>query len=307
MIIYNFFSIAFYVVLYIILKPKLYSIATAAVHLEVALFVVVATLYLGWDLGYSFYLIALCSLVYFCPYRNIYIPYYFAIGELLLFLILKIYMVNHTPLAPLTSLLALNVIYCLNAIACVAVILYAAYITNLSALFTKKELLEKNKNLQKLLRHDELTQLYTRNYLTEKFNKAHKNSVSAAVIMADIDNFKYINDTYGHACGDYVLFTVSTIMKTVCHANVDISRWGGEEFILIIYQQSKKEVLTSIQNLREAIAAYDFQFSGNDFHVSATFGISFTEEMAHLDDLIRLADERMYHGKKNGKNCVIAD
>ena len=152
-----------------------------------------------------------------------------------------------------------------------------------------------------------LTQLYTCNYIIEKFQKSRKNSISAAITMADIDNFKYINDTYGHAGGDYVLFTISTIMKTVCHTNIDISRWGGEEFILVLYQKSKEEVLSTIQNLREAIAAYNFQFSGNEFHVTATFGISFTHEKNILDDLIQLADERMYHGKRSGKNRIIAD
>ena len=96
-------------------------------------------------------------------------------------------------------------------------------------------------------------------------------------------------------------------MKTVCHTNIDISRWGGEEFILILYHKSKEEVLSMIQNLRETISTYDFQFDGNDLHVTVTFGISFTDEKNTLDDLVQLADERMYHGKKNGKNRVIAD
>lgn len=307
LLIYNFFSIAFYVVLYIILSPKLYTVGTAAVHLEVALFTIVTTIYLGWEPGYFFYLIALCSLVYFCPYRNIYIPYYFAFGELLIFLILKIYTFRFDAIAPIHSPLVIHILYCLNAAACIAVILYAAYITNLSAIFAKRELLEKNRNLTKLLHHDDLTNLYTRNYLIERFQKSIKSSQSAAVIMTDIDSFKYINDTYGHPCGDYVLFTVSTIMKTVFHSGVDICRWGGEEFILIIYDQSKEEVLASIQNLRKAIASYDFQFSDHAFQVTATFGISFTHEADNLDDLIHLADERMYHGKQSGKNQVIAD
>ena len=306
LMIYNFFSIAFYVILYLILKPKLYSIATAAVHLEVALFTAITTIYLGWAPGYTFYLIALCSLVYFCPYRNIYIPYYFAIGEITLFLILKIYTVNHAPLAPIASSTAINVIYCLNALACVAVILYAAFITNLSGIFARRELVEKNKDLQQQLHHDDLTQLYTRNYLTEKFHKATERSQRMALVLADVDNFKYINDTYGHPCGDYVLFTISTIMKTVCPSGTDICRWGGEEFVLLVYNSNKEEALASIQNLCKAIAAYDFHFEGIDFHVTATFGISFTDEHTTLNELVHLADERMYHGKQTGKNRVIA-
>lgn len=304
--IYNFFSIVFYVVLYVLLNPALYTAGVAAVHLEVAAFSAISTIYLGWEPGYTFYLIALCALVYFCPYRNIYIPYYFAVGEIILFLFLRIYTASHAPIAPITSDFARILIYCLNALACCIVILYAAFISNLSALFTKRELVEKNKNLQQLLHHDDLTQLYTRNYLTEKFNKALKRSQSMALTLADVDNFKYINDTYGHPCGDYVLFTISTIMKTVCPAGTDISRWGGEEFVLICYNSNKEEALASIQNLREAIASYEFQYDGIRFHVTATFGVSFTDEQNSLDDLVQLADERMYRGKQTGKNRVIA-
>lgn len=304
--IYNFFSIAFYIVLYILLKPGRYPMAVAAVHLEVTLFVVITTLYLGWEPGYCFYLIALCSLVYFCPYRNIYIPYYFSFGESIIFLILKLYSASHAPMAPIASGFGVHVIYCYNAVACLGVILYAAYISNLSAIFAKRELLEKNENLQDLLHHDDLTQLYTRNYLEEKFSTALSQTESATLAMVDIDNFKHINDTYGHPCGDYVLFTLSTIMKTVCPSGTDISRWGGEEFVLIFYDYTKEEVLASIQNLRKAIADYAFQFSGNNFHVTATFGVSFTDEHTEFLKLVEHADQRMYFGKRTGKNRVVS-
>lgn len=306
MMLYNFFSIAFYLVLYRILKPKLYSVAVAAVHLEVALFSAVTTLYLGPEPGYTFYLIALCALVYFCPYRNIYIPYYFATAELAVFLALKIYYMSHEAIAPITSPLINQVLYCLNAAACVYVILYAAYITNLSAIFARQELMKKNLNLQNLLHHDDLTRLYTRNYLAERFEKAQNASEPMALVMTDIDNFKHINDTYGHPCGDYVLFTISTIMKTVCPSGTDIARWGGEEFVLLFHNSNKEEILASVQNLRETIAAYEFQFEEHEFQVTATFGVGYSDERGMLNSLVSLADERMYRGKQTGKNRVIA-
>lgn len=306
MLFYNIFSMIFYIIVWITLNPNHYRLTVAVVHIEVAFFAALTTVYVGWASGYSFYLIALCSLVYFCPYKNIYIPYFFSIAELIIFITLKLYTNSHAPLVSIPTDIAVNYIYLFNAAACFGVIIYAAFISNLSSVFTKRELMEKNNTLQTLVNHDQLTQLYTRSYLKEKFNKAQEASLSTALIMIDVDNFKRVNDTYGHPCGDYVLFTLSTIMQTVCPPKTDIARWGGEEFVLLIHDRSKEEVLEQIQNLREAVAAYDFHYSGIEFHITATFGIGFTEETADFSSLVNLADERMYYGKKNGKNTVIA-
>lgn len=304
---YNLFSIFFYLVAKLTLSPRHYRLTVSAVHAEIVFFAALTTVYVGWAPGYAFYLIALCSLVYICPYKNIYVPYFFSVGELFVFLGLKLYTNTHAPVAAIASGTALNYIYLFNATACFGVIIYAALISNISSIFTKKELMEQNQNLQALLHHDDLTQLYTRNYLLEKFNRAKESSHSTALIMIDVDNFKHVNDTYGHSCGDYVLFTISTIMQTVCPPQTDIGRWGGEEFVLLIHNMQKKEVLEQVQNLRKAVEAYHFHYSGTEFRITATFGVSFTEETGDFTSLVNLADERMYRGKQSGKNTVVAD
>ena len=124
--------------------------------------------------------------------------------------------------------------------------------------------------------------------------------------MVDVDDFKKVNDTYGHSCGDYVLFTLATIMQTVSPSRTDIARWGGEEFVLLLYGQTREEALEQIQNLRRAIASYHFHYSDYDFRITATFGLCFSDENADFTALVNLADERMYCGKKNGKNTVVA-
>ncbi len=309
MLFYNLFSIVFYTVIRITLSPRHYRLIVALVHIEVAFFASLTTVYVGWSSGYAFYLIALCSMVYICPYKNIYIPYFFSIGELFVFIGLKLYSNTHMPLISVSAGEGISYIYLFNAAACFGVIIYAAFISNLSSVFTRRELIEQNQNLQTLLHHDGLTQLYTRNYLLEKFSQAQENpetALSMAITMVDVDNFKHINDTYGHPCGDYVLSTLSTIMQTVCPPHTDIARWGGEEFVLLIHETTREEAVKQIQNLRKAIASYHFHHAGSEFHVTATFGISFTEEANDFSSLVNLADERMYYGKKSGKNTVIA-
>ena len=305
MMFYNVFSVLFYLFMRVTLSARRYRLTVSMVHLEVAFFVTLTTVYVGWEPGYVFYLIALCSLVYFCPYKNIYVPYLFSLGEMLLFIGLRLYSDAHESVVTM-PVNASKYIYLYNAAACFGVILYAAYISNLSAVFSKRDLMETNRKLQSRVNHDELTRLYTRNYLKEKFAEAEEASFLTALVMADIDDFKHVNDTYGHPCGDYVLAAFSTIMKTICSSKADIARWGGEEFVLLFKACGKEEALQCVQNLRKAVSSYEFRYGGFEFHVTATFGVSFAEEANDLDALVNLADERMYYGKKNGKNTVIS-
>lgn len=305
MMYYNVFSVVFYIFARYTLCKRYYRLTVSMVHIEVAFFVALTTVYVGWEPGYAFYLIALCSLVYFCPYKNIYVPYFFSVGELILFICLRLYSNGHAPAAPMPSF-ASQRFYLYNTAACFGVILYAAYISNLSTVFARRELIEKNQKLLLRVNHDELTKLYTRNYLKEMFAKVQEESLLTAFVMADIDDFKKVNDTYGHSCGDYVLFTVSTIMKTVCSSKAYIARWGGEEFVLMFYGCTNEEALESVQNLRRAVETYDFHYEDVEFHITATFGISFANENSGFDAWINTADERMYYGKKNGKNTVIS-
>lgn len=306
MLFYNLFSIFFYAVIKATLSPARYRLIVALVHIEVAFFASFTTVFVGWAAGYSFYLIALCSLVYICPYKNMYVPYFFSLGELLIFIALKLFCDSHRPLHLLPAGAATDFVYLFNAAACFGVIIYAALISNLSSVFMKRELMEQNQNLQTLLHHDSLTHLYTRNYLQQKFDEARQASGSIALAMVDVDDFKKVNDTYGHSCGDYVLFTLATIMQTVSPSRTDIARWGGEEFVLLLYGQTREEALEQIQNLRRAIASYHFHYSDYDFRITATFGLCFSDENADFTALVNLADERMYCGKKNGKNTVVA-
>ena len=306
MMLYNILSILFYGIIAQMVKRKKYRIAVLSVHLEVSFFVFLTVICIGWNTGFAFYLIALCALVYFCPYRRIYLPYLFAFMEILLFIGLKVYTMSHFPLISLISSHKIILfIYCCNAVGCTSTILYGAYISNLSSLFTKKELQEENENLQNIVNHDELTHLLTRTYLRNKFKGRLNEDRPVYLIMADVDDFKLINDTYGHPCGDYVLATLSDIMKEVCPLDSDVVRWGGEEFVILLYNKSKEDTLTIIQQLKEAIAVFPFLYHSKALHLTMTYGISSLEDCTDLETLIQKADQRMYYGKRHGKNIII--
>lgn len=175
----------------------------------------------------------------------------------------------------------------------------------LLALVTTISLQKSQYNEMVLARCDSLTGLANRRHAYEMFDKAFADaSIPHSVVMCDIDHFKKVNDIYDHAFGDEVLVTVSDYITKLLPENYIKSRWGGEEF-LIAANEPIDSVYEKIEVLREAINAHDFHCNGDHIKISMTFGISEYYHSADLKDAIITADNRMYIGKKIGRNCTI--
>ena len=121
--------------------------------------------------------------------------------------------------------------------------------------------------------------------------------------MADIDNFKKINDTYGHNGGDEVLKAVSERMKAVC-TGCDTSRWGGEEF-LILCTGPLSDVKAMLETLRSTIESEPIHYEDMNIPVTLTIGFAGRKKQQSVDEWINTADNNLYYGKTNGKNVVI--
>ncbi len=150
---------------------------------------------------------------------------------------------------------------------------------------------------------DNLTGLCNRHYLLAAMDSLQGVSPENTwLAILDIDDFKKINDTYGHNCGDYTLQTVADILKQTCRDCI-ICRWGGEEFIIV---SNSPECETDIaEQLRKNIAAESFRFEKYSFKVTVTIGVSFYDSTLTNDQWISKSDEKLYFGKKNGKNRVV--
>ncbi len=149
---------------------------------------------------------------------------------------------------------------------------------------------------------DRLTGLYNRHYMMEQLSDISTYKTSDQVIMIDIDDFKKINDVYGHNAGDYVLKTLADIMRESCKDTI-ISRWGGEEFLILA--KDVKNIRERMDALRKQVSSYNFAFEEKKLDVTITVGLA--EKSGHLtaDKWIQKADENLYYGKNNGKNVVI--
>lgn len=161
---------------------------------------------------------------------------------------------------------------------------------------------------------DELTQLYNRRYIMElfktEFNKTSRYNTRLSMIMIDIDDFKKINDTYGHLSGDLVLKTLSGLIRSGLRS-VDLpGRYGGEEFILILPETGKENAVTVAERIRKKIRDHTFKtMSGESITLTVSLGLSESSELESQSselELIKIADARLYKAKRTGKNKVVS-
>lgn len=165
-------------------------------------------------------------------------------------------------------------------------------------------LCEKNRQLDFVANHDMLTKLSNRHHIQIFCQQYAQSGKPYCVILGDIDNFKSVNDTYGHSCGDVVLSCIAGLIKNNLPDTSVACRWGGEEFLILLYGD-KTYAVSVMETVSEQIRSTAISYHENMLHITMTFGIAFCEEQADIEKLITLADERLYYGKKHGKNQII--
>lgn len=155
--------------------------------------------------------------------------------------------------------------------------------------------------LEESLRTDKLTNLYNRRYFEETIEKSFINGEfqkrGFSVVMIDLDDFKIINDTYGHKIGDEVLvFFAQIINECIRHGDLAV-RYAGDEFVLFLNNTNKAEALNVIDRIREALLSY----SNGIINISFSAGICEYSNNISLDKLITIADDNMYIDKRKKK------
>ena len=157
-------------------------------------------------------------------------------------------------------------------------------------------------NVVDIANRDKLTQLYNRVYMDQKIDELVKENKPFAIVIADIDHFKKINDTYGHMVGDKVLESFAYVMKEHLDSDTIVSRWGGEEFLILIPNcKNIDKVYTQIEQLRDKVERYDFA----DVHnVTASFGCTL-HHRGNIRDTMYQADKALYKAKELGRNRVV--
>ena len=154
-----------------------------------------------------------------------------------------------------------------------------------------------------LLENDHLTGVLTRRALFSRLKEISCKELPYSVIMADIDDFKKINDTFGHQSGDRVLEKLGEIFKRNLRKNDLVGRYGGEEFLIVLLNTTGKEASAVAEKLRKTVENSYFDFPGKRLTVS--FGVADCSEGENFEKVIELADKRLYKAKELGKNRVV--
>ncbi|MES9992292.1 MAG: GGDEF domain-containing protein [Candidatus Thiodiazotropha sp.] len=174
-----------------------------------------------------------------------------------------------------------------------------------------------NYDVRKQLEHasttDQLTGLYNRRLFTHlaeiEMKKIKRDGSTISLMMLDIDDFKKVNDEYGHTCGDEVLKIIAATIHETVRPNDIVSRWGGEEFVILLANTDLDRALTVAERLRMNIINRTVLCQDAEFSITVTLGLAtHRDHNQSLDTLIEQADRAMYIGKSNGKNqSAVAD
>ena len=169
-----------------------------------------------------------------------------------------------------------------------------------------KQLNQTNEQLNYTATHDALTGLYNRYCLNSTLSALLKSGKPFCLAMGDLDDFKKINDTFGHECGDIVLRSVAEVIMRNIRECDTACRWGGEE-MLIIMDGSSDDCYQVVSRIRSEINSLGIEHEGKPVKVSMTFGFTTSAEggPGDLDELLSTVDKRLYKGKANGKNVII--
>lgn len=279
---------------------------------EIILHSFVSTICIGWQFGFAQYIIALIPVGFYICYamntgrRKIVIATGSAFFSMAAFLSCKLlsfftapayeHLMHHWELR----------LYIFNSI-CTFVFLIVFSLIFISEIkVSNSQLRHQNEILDKLASIDPLTGLYNRRSMDVFLNQALKSESGFSLIMSDIDNFKSINDTYGHDFGDIVLKEVARITMKQVGSNGYVCRWGGEEILILVSSSAKETAGHIAENIRRNVANHVFELNNKWIHCTLTLGISTYKDGESVEETITNADYNLYQGKRNGKNKVVA-
>ena len=173
------------------------------------------------------------------------------------------------------------------------------------------DLEEKNQYLEGIANLDGLTEIYNHRYFQEFLDKELSRSLrlqhGLSLVLADVDNFKKFNDFYGHQAGDFVLKEVASLCQELTREYDLVARYGGEEFVFVLPETELNDALAAVDKIREAIEQHSFEYEGDSYNVTISFGVAYfsvKEKGLKKNELIERADKALYSAKKKGRNRV---
>lgn len=306
----NIASVAIYITLYVLAKNKSLTFIGSVAYTEVVVHSTLATIAVGWQYGFAMYLVCIVPISFYLTFKGNKTPFVFCFMTIGLFVALKAIMTFVEPIYDVSlSDGAVALIYIYNSVISLLMIVVLSIVYNVSRKRGQAALVAKNIKLEELASVDPLTKLLNRRSMFPFMNSCYERAVESgtpfALILSDIDDFKEVNDRYGHDCGDMILRRVSEIFRDNISEGMKVCRWGGEEILVLIPESSAENGAELAEKIRDKIANTQFVFGGKPVSVTLTFGVSENKGGISVDKTVTNADKNLYSGKRSGKNCVV--
>ena len=272
-------------------------------YVEVIIHAMLATFAVGSSCGFLLYMVCMVPIAYYAAYsfresEHFINPVVYVFTTMVVFVISKCAAWVVEPMYNIGNSFFQDIVYIINYLL-VVITIVAFMSTFLIQIRTLEELMiRKNQKLEVLSTQDALTGLSNRRSINERYKDIIKKKEAYSVILGDIDDFKHVNDTYGHACGDSVLKAVAEVFKA--------SVRSGD---IVLLPQCNKDTATHIaERIADGIRQILIISPGGiEVNVTMTFGVAGSDEGEDIKDIIKGADNRLYYGKGHGKNCVIKE
>ncbi len=311
MVVFNIFSPIMYFSARFFLDHKKEYAVFVGMYIEILVHAIMATWFTGWETGFQQYLIGLVPLGFMACYELTTGKTRFTIATVLglcatfCYVICRQLSYTQTPPYVFDSRVTM-MLYNLNSVATFAILFFFLIIYTYNMNEMESKLKRQNAVLDYRASVDPLTSLLNRRSMGEQLKKSLDSGRYFSVAMCDIDDFKMINDSYGHEAGDLVLKEVTRLINENIPEGNPICRWGGEEILILYNDHTSEEAVVLSERIRRAIDDNYIPFYNKTIHVTITIGVAAHSDSQSIEETIAVADGRLYYGKNHGKNQVIS-
>ena len=306
MIYYSVIAMIGYVLYFMLLKRQKVCAYMWCVYATIIIYMAIATICLGYKCGFHLYSMSLIPIIFYSQYISTKIdtkdpnPLAVSIAIVAVSIISSAIAIINGPLYEINKTI-ISVMLACNAISVSAfLIYYTKVIVNL--------VIESEKKLNSIANIDLLTDLYSRRYMINYLEEYDADD-EGWLAMADVDDFKKINDTYGHLAGDKVIKMVASIDDKFARAHGGFAcRYGGEEFLLVLPGYDETQALPILEEMHKEIQTTIVQYDDKEIPVNVCIGLSAYPTICRdTNILVNRADKSMYYGKKHGRGRLVVD
>ena len=313
MVIANIFCLFCYVFSLSLIKKQKHVIFFRVIFTEVIIYLILAIIMIGENCGFELYCLTIISICYYTAHsfyindtveKNIN-PFFYSLVSFIIFVLAKIYIYYFEPCYVYGTLHSQLILYLINFTLSIGTLVWFMSIFVTQIIITEKKMLARTEALKILAKYDSLTGLFNRRSIDEHVEKALKCKSSFSIILGDIDDFKSVNDTYGHDFGDLALMAVSNSISNSVRVNDIVSRWGGEEILIFLPNCTLDDAAIIAEKVCKNIANLKISRHSQELvSITMSFGVASSDEMNSIDDIIAITDKKLYKSKAEGKNRV---